>query len=194
MTTDQASDHPQPSRHAEAECRTPPHGTPDMLWYLAQLRPNQLNRAWCNLERLGYECFMPRQHATQRKGRQIAPRRVPLFPGYIFLSLKPKQAWRPVNGTFGVVRLVMRDAVTPQPVPEAVMAELLARTGKDGMLLPPINLVPGETVRLQAGPMAGLLAQVEQLDGPGRVRVLLELMGQAVRATLPSAYVERLAS
>lgn len=165
----------------------------DGLWYLAQLRPNQLARARRNLERQGYRCFVPLRPATQRSGRQLRTRLAPLFPGYLFLALGPAQAWRPVNGTFGVVRLVMRDAITPQPVPPAVMAQLFAHSDAEGVLAPPADLAPGDAVRVHAGPMAGFVARVAWLDGPGRVGVLLDMMGQAVRATLPIAHAERLA-
>jgi len=162
-------------------------------WYLAQLRPNQTERARRNLERQGYGCFLPRRARTRRAGGQLRPGLAPLFPGYLFVSIGALQQWRPVNGTYGVVRLVMRNAHTPQPVPEAVMAELLAGVDAEGVLRPAADLAPGDTVRIEAGPMTGLVARVEGLDAAGRVGVLLEMMGQAVRASLPCDHVQRLA-
>jgi len=166
---------------------------PPSDWYLAQLRPNQAGRARANLERQGYPCFAPQRPVTRRRRGRLVAGLGPLFPGYLFLRVGPEQEWRPVNSTYGVVRLVMRRTDTPQPVPGPLMAELFARTDAEGVLAPPEDLAPGETVRIAAGPMAGFTARVATLDDAGRVGLLLEMMGQAVRAELPRAHLERLA-
>lgn len=166
---------------------------PSVDWYLAQLRPNQFDRARRNLVRQGFDCFMPFRPAARRTGRKIQTRLEPLFPGYLFLSLGPDREWRSVNGTYGVVRLVTRASGAPQPVPEETMSDLFARTGDDGTLVPLDDLAAGETVRMTAGPFAGFTATVEALPAPARVGVLLEMMGQAVRTELPRRHLDRLA-
>lgn len=162
-------------------------------WYLAQLRPNQLSRARTNLERQSYGCFMPHRATTRRIGQRMKSALEPLFPGYLFVSIGAQQEWGPVNATYGVVRLVMARPNTPQPVPAALMDNLLAGTDSAGVVAPPADLSPGDTVRVHAGPMTGLFARVEQLDAAGRVGVLLEMMGQAVRTSIPAAHVQRFA-
>ena len=166
----------------------------DGIWYLAQLRPNQQERARTNLERQGYRCFLPRRPLTRRRGKRLVQGLGPLFPGYIFLVIEPDRPWGPANATWGVARLVMRAANTPQPVPAAVMADLLARTDADGVLQPAAEpLSPGDAVRITAGPMVEFVAEVERLGDAERVGVLLQMMGQAVRAELPRAHLTRLA-
>lgn len=161
-------------------------------WCLAQLRPNQLDRARINLERQGYPSFMPYRRTTKRRGQKMVQILGPLFPGYLFVHVDPDQTWREINSTYGVSRLVMRAANTPQPVPPALMDELIAQTDDKGVLTPKEQLSPGDRVRIIAGPMADLVAQVAHLSEQERVGVLLELMGQAVRADLPRAHVSRL--
>ncbi|MEM9250078.1 MAG: transcription termination/antitermination NusG family protein [Pseudomonadota bacterium] len=179
--------------------RNPEAWTPDedaadqALWLLAQVRSNQINRAQQNLLRQGYGCFVPRAQITRRSGRRIVPQCVSLFPGYAFVRVAHGQAWRAINHTFGVRALVMRAPNAPQPVPADVMADLFARTGADGMLRPVTELATGDTIRITGGAMTGIVARVEHLEGDDRVGVLLEIMGRAVRASLPPSHVLRLA-
>jgi len=163
-------------------------------WCLAQLKPNQLGRAKTNLERQGYVCFMPQRPMTKRRGQKMVQAFGPLFPGYVFVHVPPDRAWREINSTYGVARLVMRAANTPQPVPSAFMSELFNKTDADGVLVPEVDLSPGDSVQIIAGPMADLVAKVAHLSDQARVGVLLELMGQAVRAELPRAHVTKIAS
>lgn len=113
-----------------------------------------------------------------------------LFPGYLFLTVLPTQAWRPVNYTYGIAGLVMRCANTPQPVPASVMLELFDRTDRDGTLIPPKSLALGESVRITVGPLANFIASIENLDKSDRVGVLLEMMGQAVRIAVSRGHLE----
>lgn len=162
-------------------------------WVLAQLRPNQAARAQANLARQGYRTFLPLTEVTRRRGARLVAQRVPLFPGYLFVALEPEQPWRPIGGTYGVLRLVMRATQTPQPVPQDVMADLMARADADGVLTPDTAFATGDAVRITAGALTGFVARVEAMEGVARIGVLLEMMGQAVRATLPPAHLLRLA-
>lgn len=161
----------------------------DAMWFLAQARPNQHDRARLNLERQGYPCFAPMRPLTRRRGSRLVAGTEPLFPGYLFLRIAPDQAWRPVKSTFGVAGLVMRGLHQPQPVPPDVMRDLFSRTDATGLLRAPDALSPGDQVKIAVGPMADFIASVEKLDGAGRVGLLLEMMGQTVRVTIPLAHL-----
>lgn len=178
-------------------------GLSGATWLLVQLRPNQGTRAQVNLRRQGYGCFAPRRAVTRRRGTRLVQDLAPLFPGYLFVSVTPGQPWHPINGTLGVARLVMRDGRAPQPVPPAVMDDLMARTDASGVLAAAPVLAPGDRVRIEAGPMSGFVARVEaEIDRAGGARgaggaggavaLLLEVMGQAVRAAVPAHALQRL--
>ncbi len=162
------------------------------LWLLAQLKPGGFEQAQTNLARQGYASFMPIRQKTVRKSRKLVTKWVPLFPGYIFVGLGRERTWREINSTYGVARLVMRREHVPQPAPPDLMASLFARCDDEGRILPPERFAPGDRVRIVAGPMADLVAEVERAPDADRVRILLEMMGQAVRAELPREALERL--
>ncbi|MEM0935733.1 MAG: transcription termination/antitermination NusG family protein [Pseudomonadota bacterium] len=160
-------------------------------WFLAQLRPNQAERAKVNLSRQGYGVFMPNVLESRRHRGRIKETREPLFPGYLFVRILAWQEWRPIVSTYGVSQLVLQRPHRPQPVPVEVVAALQRRTQTDGVIVPETEVVPGDIARITAGPMSGFLAQVERLDRLGRVGVLLEVMGRSVRAEVTARSLQR---
>lgn len=150
-------------------------------WLVVQLKPNQLARAQANFTRQGIETFMPQvMEGVRRNGRLLRVAR-PLFPGYLFVKPAPDLPASVLNSTYGVLRLIMRSADTPQPVPWEVMDWLQAHTGADGIFALGADVQLGDEVRLTGGPWAGHVAEVDRQSAPERASVLLSMMGQAVR-------------
>ncbi|MEJ0027273.1 MAG: transcriptional activator RfaH [Rhizomicrobium sp.] len=153
-------------------------------WYVVQVQPHAENRAGFHLERQGYRLFCPRIHRTIRHARKVTRTLVPLFPGYLFLNLDiAHEQWRAVNGTTGVARLIAHGD-TPQPVPIGVVEALRAQLDEDGAVARHTAFEIGQAVRIVDGPFADLVGKLEKLDAPGRVRVLLDLLGRSVSVTL----------
>jgi transcriptional antiterminator RfaH len=51
-------------------------------WYLVQLKPNGHKLAKANLERQGFNTFLPLQNVTKRTAQKFMDRTIPLFAGY----------------------------------------------------------------------------------------------------------------
>ncbi|MEM6539127.1 MAG: transcription termination/antitermination NusG family protein [Pseudomonadota bacterium] len=161
-------------------------------WYLAQVKPGGFDRARLNLARQDFQTFMPVRNVTKRRGRRLANCTEPLFRGYLFVRMLPEQRrWRTVDSTFGVSRLVRLGGDTPTPVPQMLMAGLLARTLDDGTLAPQADFAAGERVRITAGPFATQIAEIETLEDAGRINVLIEMMGRVVRTSVKYRALER---
>jgi len=153
-------------------------------WFLAQLKPNSSAIAQRNLARQEIVNFLPVEEVTIRRASRFETRTRPLFPGYLFVGLAPKSnQWRAVNSTRGITRLV-RFGEAPQPVPDALVAELRARCDSAGCLKPVAAFDAGETVRVTSGPFSDFVATVEQVDPDRRVWLLLDLMGGRTRVAL----------
>ena len=149
-------------------------------WYAVHTLPFAVGRAQSNLDNQDFRTFMPKRHKTVRHARKLSTVEAPFFPRYLFVALDlDRDQWRSVNGTFGVSRLVMRGEV-PQPVPRGVVEALIASADRRGILRLGLGLEVGGAVRLMAGPFAEQLAILDQLDGSGRVRVLLDILGRQV--------------
>ena len=158
-------------------------------WFLAQVKPNADLIARRNLERQRFVTFQPLERRTQvRKGKFVSVQR-PFFPGYMFLSHPESSApWSLVNSTYGVARLVAF-AGRPAPVPEAVIAELLAACGPDNIIHVERELAKGSAIAVSNGPFAGFIGEVERIAPDSRVHVLLEFMGKKTRVNLSAADV-----
>jgi len=150
-------------------------------WYAVHTLPRAEGTAEAHLRRQGFEAFLPRIARTVRHARKLEKIKAPLFPRYGFVRLDlARQRWRSVNGTTGVASLVMgRDL--PLPVPAGVVEALIACVTRDGVVDLDHGFRPGDSVRLIAGPFAGQLGILTQLDDRGRVEMLLSLMAGKVR-------------
>lgn len=167
--------------------------TPNLPWFVAQLRPQGLARAQAHLANQGFQTFAPELHGTIVKGGVKRQSRKPLFPGYLFVSFDPATpGWAAINATRGVARLILDNPHRPVPLPDALMAGLQARCDDSGLLLPPPNLKAGDRIRVLSGPFADLVTTIDTLPGPQRIGVLIDLMGRSVRTSLPRDQVEKL--
>lgn len=153
-------------------------------WFLAQLKPNCANIADRNLKRQGFETFLPLEEETrQRRGKFVNANR-PLFPGYIFVALDvTRGAWRTVNSTYGITRLVSFGN-EPTAMPKDLVAQLMGRCDAQGKLLPAKLLAPGDQVTLTKGPFANFVAEVEKIAPDQRVWVLMDIMGAQTRISV----------
>jgi transcriptional antiterminator RfaH len=136
--------------------------------------------ALANLLRQGFASFLPQRLKTIRHARQFRTVMAPLFPGYLFVSLDlTRDRWRSVNGTMGVVSLVMSGG-EPRPVPRGVVEALVELSHDAGVVRFDHDLQVGQRIKMIAGPFADQLGTLDRLDDQGRVRVLLDMMGSVV--------------
>ena len=153
-------------------------------WYLVQLKPNGHRLAKTNLEKQGFNMFLPLQNVTKRSAHKFVDRLVPLFPGYMFVELDTTQnAWRKVNSTLGVARIVSLGG-TPTPIPSEIVNEFISRCDGDGVLCPTQVLEFGQDVQVLRGPFANFVAQVEEISPDQRVWILIDLLGQSSRISV----------
>lgn len=153
-------------------------------WYAVQSLPRREVGAQLQLAAQGFRAFLPLVAATTRRGRKLKTLRAPAFPGYLFVNLDLEcDRWRSVNGTFGVARLIMGDG-RPLAIPHGVVETLLDYVDETGLCRFDRNLEVGQPVRVTMGPLANAMGKLTRVDAGGRVRVLLEIMGSGISATL----------
>ncbi len=127
---------------------------------------------------------MPRSEKPVRHARRFETRKVPYFPGYIFVALDVAlQRWRSVNGTFGVRSLVMQGD-RPLPIPPGLVERFIALTGEDGLLDLSGGLDAGASVRILSGPFAEMIGRLERVGPTGRARVLIAIMNGEIPVDL----------
>jgi transcriptional antiterminator RfaH len=169
-----------PAAQAEAEAAV------DGGWFLVHAKTGRELVAQANLQRQGYRTFLPLERRTVRHARRIRETFAAYFPGYLFVALDlSRQAWRPINSTLGVLRLVAAPD-GPTPAPAALMRTLRSASDAQGVMTLQREWEPGAAVRIASGPFADQLGVVEGLGGADRVRVLLSIMQGEVRIVTPA--------
>ena len=137
-----------------------------------------------NLARQGCDVFLPLMEQTRRAAQQFRTELRPLFPGYLFVSLREQApSWRTLNSTHGVSRGVSLDG-TYRPVPEALISQLQDQCDEAGVFRAQDTFRLGDVVQIQTGPFASFLAEVEDMAPDQRIWVLIDLMGQKSRVAV----------
>jgi transcriptional antiterminator RfaH len=153
-------------------------------WYVVRAFPKRENGAAAQLAAQGFRVFLPKVMRSVRHARKTRIVHTPAFPGYLFVALDlQRDRWRSINGTFGVMSLIMAEE-RPIPVPCGVVETIIDYVDGSGVGRFDRDLVEGQSIRVIAGPLAETVGELIRLGGSGRVRVLLEIMGGKVLATL----------
>lgn len=155
-------------------------------WCVVNTLAHQEARAELNLLRQGFRAWFPVMMRTRRHARKLETIRAPVFPGYLFVELDPdREPWSKINHSFGVRRLLTRES-KPQALPDGFVATLREALDHDGSwAIAAAAVVPGQAVRITSGPFAEQIAHVIELAPNDRVRVLLDILGRGVMATVP---------
>ena len=146
-------------------------------WLIAQLKPNSYDLAIRNLERQGFETFLPKMKVTIKKVNKFINKEALVFPGYAFIGVDLQNSyWTRINSTYGVSKLLSFNN-RPSEIPLDLVVELKKRY--ENIVNPMINenLKSGDTIKFNNGPFANLVANIESVDEKKRIYVLLEVMG-----------------
>ena len=161
-------------------------GSHQRRWFVVKSRPRKEFLAEQHLHRQHFQTYLPLMTSTVATIRATgATRLTPFFPGYLFVRLNPaSDRWRSVNGTIGV-STILQSGGQPTPVPSGLVERMQERTSETGQLGFEDLLRPGSEIRVVGGPFDRLFGVFQSLDGEGRARVLLELMGRPITVSLP---------
>lgn len=163
-------------------------------WYCIQSKPREDARAEEHLRNQGYEVFRPMLRARKRRAAGMATVTESLFPRYLFIRLDDRhENWMPLRSTRGVAGLV-KFGQRPIPVPDEIIRDVECRLDTEtGCLdLSKANdFRPNDPVTITEGPFQGLEAVFQARKGEDRVILLLNIMQQSQRVTVPEYAIAR---
>jgi len=160
-------------------------------WYLVYTKVRQEKVAQTNLERQGYEVYLPLVRQVRRRlGRRVSVVGA-LFPRYLFVRLdSDTDNWAPIRSTLGVVSIV-RFGQEPAHVPDRFVDYLCRREDEEGIQAVMVDeLKPGARVRVTEGSLMGFEGIYQARTGHERVVVLLEIMGKVARTVVDRESLE----
>lgn len=148
-------------------------------WYLVHTKPRQEDVALANLERQGYECYLPQMRIERIRRRKAEIATEPMFPRYLFIRLDSSdqgKSWSPIRSTLGVSQLVHFGARAAK-VDDALVD--LLRQREQAM---PLDAMfhNGDSVVITDGPFAGIEAIYQTADADRRAFILLEILSKPV--------------
>ena len=166
-------------------------GKTNTVWVAVATHANAERQAVQNLNRQGYECYCPYSRVLRRHARRSEMVDRPFFPGYLFVRLdRDRDQWRPIMYSRGV-RAIVRFGDELGIVPEGLVESLIAREEGDGLRPAPASerLRVGQQVSLHGTLFDNFICTVASIDAKDRVCVLLDLMQQTVKLSVPSEVV-----
>ncbi len=161
-------------------------------WYLIHTKIRQERVALENLERQGFECFLPLIRAEKLRRGKLQILQEALFPRYLFIRLSTElesQSWAPIRSTLGVSRLVTFGQ-TPARIDEDLLAAIRFQNEESEVLIR--HFEPGEQVIVTDGPFVGVEAIYQIADGEGRVILLLNILSKQVKMKVAPTSVRKI--
>lgn len=161
-------------------------------WHLVHTKPKQENTALANLERQGYECYLPQMRTEKIRRRRMEVVTEAMFPRFLFIRLdsgEQGKSWAPIRSTLGVINLVYFGAKAA-----TVEDELVGLLRERESSMPTSTMfVPGDAITVADGPFAGIEAIYQAADPEHRALILLELLNKPVTMQVDASRLRKAA-
>jgi transcription antitermination factor NusG len=156
-------------------------------WAVAQTHPQAEHFANTNLQRSGYQTYLP-LHTVQRRDRTIPtlthPVVVPLFTRYLFVAHDNPDLWRPIRETPGVASVITAGGKVQYARPGAVEAIQAAQAFAATATRNEAQWHLGDAVAPRVGPLMGLPGVVLAVEGENATVGIL-FLGQLREVVYP---------
>ena len=143
-----------------------------------------------NLERQGYECYLPQMRIERVRRRKAEIATEPMFPRYLFVRLDSSdqgKSWSPIRSTLGVSQLVHFGARAAKVGDELV--DLLRQ--RERSLPTEAMFTSGDSVFITDGPFAGIEAIYQTVDAERRAFILLDILSKPVSMQIDSGRLRK---
>ena len=178
----------------DATARQPEcHGNSRAAWIVASTHPQAERWAQSNLNRVGYQTYLPLYAArvrdrVTRSMTHIVER--PLFPGYLFAWWNEREGWSQIKAAPGVKSLVGTNG-RPDMVRAGTVEALQAGDNARRIPLPPGALwAAGDACTPAHGPFLGLPAAVVAVEGQ-IATIAVMMLGALRRVQIPVEHLSR---
>ena len=161
-------------------------------WYLVHTKVRQERLALGNLERQGFECFLPYIRADRLNLGSLQVVQEPLFPRYLFIRLSnniESQNWAPIRSTAGVSRMVTFGQ-KPMKIAPDLIGELRVKTDCAEVQLRALE--SGAQAIVTDEPLVGVETIYHVADAECRVMMLLNILCQQVKKAVAPTSIRKL--
>jgi len=167
-----------------------PLSAADARWHVLHTLARQEKALAKDLAARGVEHYLPLQASVRYYGRRKLTSELPVFPGYLFLRGSLDDAYQ-ADRTKRVAKII---EVSDQKRLETELAQIRRALEAGMVLMPYSKMTIGTRVEVSAGPLRGMIGEVEDQVRPDRLILRVKTLGQAVSLDIEAALLERLDS
>lgn len=152
-------------------------------WYLLHTKPRQEQVALENLQRQGWQCYLPQMRIERIRRGKLHLVTEPMFARYLFIQLESGEkakSWAPIRSTIGVTGLVRFGAQAAR-VDDALVDAIRSR--EQAAPAKPM-FTPGDSVTVTQGPFSGIEAIYQSPSADQRALILVQMLGKLVRMAI----------
>jgi len=159
----------------------------DLPWFALQVRTQREGHVADHLIGKGYELFLPVCTCRKRWSDRIKKVEVPLFPGYLFCRFDPNDRL-PILKTPWLLQIVGFNHIPAAVDNDEINA--IKKLVSSGVLTEPWPFVGvGDKVRIDSGPLRGVVGILTEFRGNHRLVVSITLLQRSVAVEIDSALV-----
>jgi transcription antitermination factor NusG len=155
-----------------------PYDNVALPWYAVRVRSHCEHMASSMLESKGYERFLPLVRSRRRWSDRVKELQVPLFPGYVFCQFDAAHRV-PVLECPGVVGIVGFGS-HPVAIPGDEIRSIQTMLASSLHVEPYPFLAPGQKIRIDCGPLAGVEGVVVEMKNHFRLVASVTLLQRSV--------------
>ena len=148
------------------------------MWYVVHSKPREEQKALDNLQKQGFECFLPMITLEKLVRGRVKSVSEPLFSRYLFVKTNSQnQNFSAIKSTLGVQRLVSFGPLPSRVKDDLIdsIRTLLGSQSEDLPLSKPL-ILSGDEVLIVQGPLMGMRGIFKEASGTKRAFVLIDLL------------------
>jgi len=160
-------------------------------WYAVYTKSRYEKKLAENLREKGIEAYVPLRKVVRQWSDRKKLVAEPLIRSYCFVRPAPgAKQYNEVLNTDGAVRFVWFSG-KPAPIPNRQIDILKAITGADvDVDVLPGSLLKGSSVRVNAGPLAGVIGELVSVAGKHRVLIKIDHLDQVLTISISPLLIE----
>jgi transcription antitermination factor NusG len=156
-------------------------------WHVLAVKHQHERAIQMGLAAKGFEAFSPTYRARRQWSDRVKTMELPLFPGYVFCRFAPADKIR-VLDTPAVSRVVQFGG-TLAAVPDVEIEAIRSVVASKLPVRPWLHLKPGDRVRIERGPLRGVVGVLLREKDDLELVVSIEILQRSVAVRIDAAAV-----
>jgi len=157
------------------------------LWYALHVKTRFERLVEMQLEKKGYEVFLPTYASSRNWSDRVKEIHLPLFPSYVFCRFHFDNRL-PIIMTAGV-NSVVGAGKTPISVSEGEIAAIRQALDSGMKTRPSPYIAEGEEVHIAQGPLKGLKGILVRSNGDDRLILSVTLLMRSISVEIDRAWI-----